>query len=164
MQTWTRQTEVRLRFWHVFGGRCPLTLLGGEKNHNWKKKNEPPPVWSKKMIKSIKMVLCLPVSLIKWNGLWGNVLCLWGNYHKYRLSQRDCLPLMWPASLWGLLWQLVDGVTENKWGVFSRRWYGEEGANWVHRKKGLSLNNGRIVHLCQRPGRYTVRYAHIAHR
>lgn len=60
--------------------------------------------------------------------------CAWGNYHKYRLSERDCLPLMWPASLWGLLWQLVDGVTENKWGVFSRCWYGEEGANWVHRK------------------------------
>ena len=60
--------------------------------------------------------------------------CAWGNYQKCRLSGRDCLPLMWPASLWGLLWQLVDGVTENKWGVFSRSWYGEEGANWVHRK------------------------------
>lgn len=28
-------------------------------------------------------------------------------------------------------------------------------------EKGLSLNNGRIVHFCQRPSRYTVRFAHI---
>lgn len=97
------------------------------------------------MIKSVSWPI---VSLIKCTNRWclkvfcffflrtdpREMSCAWGNYHKCRLSERDCFPLMWPASLWGLLWQLVDGVTENKWGVFSRCWYGEEGANWVQRK------------------------------
>lgn len=64
-----------------------------------------------------------------------------GNYHKPRLFDecRDCFPLMWPASLRVLLWQLAVGVTENKWGVFSCSWcwYGEGGANWEHRKGGF---------------------------
>lgn len=69
----------------------------------------------------------------------GETSCAWGNYHKHRLSDSDCLPLMWPTSLWGLLWQLADEVTENKWSVFSCSWcwYGEEGANWVHRNGGF---------------------------
>lgn len=86
--------------------------------------------------------------------------CAWGNYRKHRLSERDCFPLMWSASLGGLLWQLVDGVTENKWAVFSWCWYGEEGANWVHRK-GAFPKQWEDCALCQRTSRCTVRFAWI---
>lgn len=37
-----------------------------------------------------------------------------GGYQKHRLPDEsgDWVPLMWATSLWGLLWQLGDGVTE----------------------------------------------------
>lgn len=63
---------------------------------------------------------CLPPQ-----GLWGNAAasCLrFGGgvcYQKRRPPDEsgDWVPLMWATSLWGLLWQLGDGVTERTNGV-----------------------------------------------
>lgn len=64
-------------------------------------------------------------------GLWANVLCLrelsQAQAVRERLLPIDVTSLTGRVAM--VAGQLVDGVTENKWGVFSWCWYGEEGAN-----------------------------------